>query len=102
MTDGANDPRQREGNDGSESIDFATFVLSLSTSALVNLGAIPSPEGGFAPVDKQVAIALARQTIDILAMLESKTHGNLSGDEERLLQEVLVDLRLRYTQATKR
>lgn len=99
MTDRANAPGDGEGT---EAIDFATFVLSLSTSALVNLGAIPSPEGGFAPLDKDVAIALARQTIDILAMLELKTHRNLTGEEERLLQEVLVDLRLRYIQATKR
>jgi len=84
-----------------EAIDFATFVLSLSTSALVNLGAIPSPEGGFAPADREIGIALARQTIDILAMLEQKTHGNLTGDEERLMQEVLLDLRVRFVQAAR-
>lgn len=78
-------------------IDFATFVLSLSTSALMHLGAMPAPEG----VAHEVSLALAKQTIDILSMLEQKTRGNLSGEEERLLQEVLVDLRLRYVHAEK-
>ena len=79
-------------------IDFTTFVLSLSTSALMHLGAIPNPEG---ETSKEVALALAKQTIDILGMLEQKTDGNLTGDEERLLDEVLADLRLRYVTATK-
>lgn len=78
-------------------IDFATFVLSLSTSALMHLGAMPGPEG----VDHEVSLALAKQTIDILSLLEQKTRGNLSGEEERLLQEILVDLRLRYVHAEK-
>ncbi len=78
-------------------IDFATFVLSLSTSALMHLGAMPAPEG----VTQEVSLALAKQTIDILALLEEKTRGNLTGEEERLLQSALVDLRLRYVQAEK-
>ena len=78
-------------------IDFSTFVLSLSTSALMHLGAMPAPEG----VTQEVSLALAKQTIDILAMLEQKTRGNLTGEEERLLHEVLVDLRLRYVHAEK-
>jgi hypothetical protein len=82
-------------------IDFSTFVLSLSTSALMHLGAIPSPEGPL-ETPPEIALALAKQTIDILGMLEAKTDGNLTGDEERLLDEVLADLRLRYVAATKR
>lgn len=94
-SDDAPDPEHEKEGESPEAIDFSTFVISLSTSALVNLGAIPSPEGGFAPADRHVAAALARQTIDILGMLEQKTRGNLTGDEERLLHEALVDLRIR-------
>jgi hypothetical protein len=77
-------------------IDFSTFVLSLSTSAMIHLGEAPSPEGG-----TQRDLGLAKQTIDILGILEQKTQGNLSDEEKRLLCEVLYDLRLRYVAQTK-
>jgi hypothetical protein len=76
-------------------IDFATFVLSLSTSAMVHLGEAPAPDGSSAK-----NLELARQTIDILGMLEDKTKGNLSDDEAKLLQQLLCDLRLRYVALT--
>ncbi len=79
------------------SIDFATFVLSLSHSALMHLGEAPNPETG--KVEK--SLAMARQTIDLIAMLEEKTKGNLSGDEERLLGQILYDLRMRYVELSK-
>lgn len=72
-------------------VTFNILVLSMNTSALIHLGDAPSPEGAAA-----IDLALARQTIDMLAMLEDKTRGNLSGDEERLLGDVLFDLRLRF------
>jgi len=78
-------------------IDFSTFVLSLSHSALVHLGDAPSPDGGKAERD----LALARQTIDLLAILQEKTRNNLSGEEERLLDQVLYDLRLRFVEISK-
>ena len=78
-------------------IDFATFVLSLSHSALVHLGDAPDPSG--APQSPN--LELARQTIDLLGILEEKTRGNLTGEEERLLSTALYDLRFRYVQATK-
>ena len=78
-------------------IDFVTFVLSLSAQALVHLGvAVP---GGPPP---EVDHPLAKQTIDILGLLETKTHGNLTGEEERILAQVLTDLRLRYVDAVKK
>lgn len=76
-------------------IDFNTFILSLSTSALMHLGKLPGAE------DTTVNLALAKQSIDCIALLEEKTQGNLSGEEERLISEVLYDLRLRYVSATK-
>ena len=63
-------------------IDFNTFVLSLSTSALMHL--------------EEPNLVMAKQTIDILGLIEQKTRGNLDGEEERLLHQVLTDLRMRY------
>ncbi len=78
-------------------VDFATFVLSLSHNALMYLGEAPNPETG-AP---EKNLPLARQAIDLIAMLEEKTKGNLSGDEERLLGQILFDLRMRYVELSK-
>lgn len=78
-------------------IDFNTFVLSMSTSALVHLGEDLLGEG-----NAEVNLPLARQTIDLLGILEHKTKGNLTGEEERLLSQVLYDLRLRYVSIAKK
>jgi len=78
-------------------IDFSTFVLSLGTSALVQLGEAPVPGGDQIERD----VEGARQTIDILVMLEGKTAGNLSEQEASLLRNLLTDLRLRYVRANK-
>jgi hypothetical protein len=78
-------------------VDFATFVLSLSHSAIVHLGEAPNPETG--SVERN--LPLARQTIDLIAMLDEKTKGNLTGDEERLIGQILFDLRMRYVEMTK-
>ena len=85
-----------ETDDALPAIDFATFVLSLSHSALVHLGDAPDPSGGAGRVEPP----LARQTIDLLAVLQEKTAGNLTGEEERLLDQVLYDLRMRYVEVT--
>ncbi|MBC7172176.1 MAG: DUF1844 domain-containing protein [Polyangiaceae bacterium] len=79
-------------------IDFGTFVLSLGTSALMHLGLGEDGEGNTLPPN----LPLAKQTIDCLAMLEEKTKGNLSGEEERILTQLLYDLRLQYVSASKR
>ena len=80
------------------SVDFATFVLSLSHSALMHMGEAPNPETG--AVEK--SLPLARQTIDLVGMLEEKTKGNLTGDEERLIGQILFDLRMRFVEHEKR
>jgi hypothetical protein len=80
------------------SIDFATFVLSLSHSALVHLGEAPNPETG----GVEQSLPLARQTIDLISMLEEKTRGNLTGDEERLVGQILFDLRMRFVELQKK
>ncbi len=78
-------------------IDFVTFVISLSTNAMVSLGVLPQAEGA----EKKRDLPLARQTIDILALLQEKTRGNLSGEEERILDSVLYDLRMTYVQVVR-
>lgn len=78
-------------------ITFSMFLMSLSTSALVHLGEEPNPETQKTEVD----LALAKQNIDILGLLEEKTKGNLTGEEERLLAQALFDLRMRYVERSK-
>jgi hypothetical protein len=75
-------------------VSMATFIFSLSSSALVHLGEIPEPETNTTHVD----LPIAKQIIDTLGMLQDKTKGNLDQDEERLLKSVLYDLRMRYIQ----
>lgn len=89
--------RGAASDDELPTIDFATFVLSLSHSALMHLGDAPHPETE--SVERN--LPLARQTIELIGLLEEKTKGNLTGDEERLLHQVLDDLRERYVELKK-
>ncbi|MGD9303779.1 MAG: DUF1844 domain-containing protein [Desulfobacterales bacterium] len=73
-------------------INFPTFVASLNASALVHLGVIDDPASG----GKSKNLPMAKQTIDILSMLEEKTAGNLAKDEADMLKNVLYDLRIMY------
>ena len=73
-------------------ISFTNFVLSLSTSALFHFGDFPDQEGGKAEKN----LPAAKQTIDILDMLNEKTKGNLNENENQLIQGVLYELKLRY------
>ncbi len=78
---------------------FTTLVLSLSTGAMVHLGraALPGDEAPAAAPEPN--LPLAKQTIDILEMLELKTKGNLEADEAGVLEQVLHELRLAYVDA---
>jgi hypothetical protein len=73
-------------------IDFATFILSINSTALVQLGLIEDPASG----EKVKNLPLAKQSIDLIAMLEEKTRGNLTNDEENILKGILYELRLLY------
>jgi hypothetical protein len=79
--------------DAKGAIDFYTFVLSLGSSAFIHLGDAPSPETGEL---SRPDLGLAKQTIDILVMLREKTRGNLTAEEEKFLENLLTDLRLRF------
>ena len=78
-------------------IDFSSFIFSLSTSALFHLGEIPDP----VTQKREKDLPLAKQTIDILGILKEKTRGNLTPDEERLMENILTDLRWRYVREAK-
>ena len=71
---------------------FSTFVLSLASSALVQLGEVPDPSSG----EKHEDIALAKHTIDVLAMLQEKIKSGLDGEENRLLDGLLYELRMKF------
>ena len=79
-------------SDGHRPLDFSTYLISLGASALVQLGEAPDPAGGTSR-----DVAGARQTIDLLGILEAKTAGNLEPSEARLLKHLLNDLRLRFS-----
>lgn len=78
-------------------VNFATFIFSISSSALLNFGEIPDPETG----TKKKNLSMAKHSIDILSMLEEKTRGNRTDDEEQLIKNILYDLRMRYIKETK-
>jgi hypothetical protein len=79
-------------------INFSTFMISLSTQALMHLGEIANPLSGKSEID----VPVAKQMIDILGMLQEKTHGNLDAGEARLIEDVLFDLRMKYVEAVKK
>ena len=79
-------------------VTFSTFLLSLSTQALVHLGEIADPASGQVTTD----LVAAKQIIDILGVLETKTRGNLDQAEQGLLESMLYDLRMRYVELMRR
>ena len=79
-------------------VDFASFVISLGSSAMLHLGVVPDPE------TQQTAepdLQMARHIIDSLEMLQGKTAGNLETPEEQLLQNLLTELRMRFVEASR-
>jgi hypothetical protein len=79
-------------------ISFSTFIMSLNASILVNLGLETDPISG----QRSANLPMAKQTIDILGMLEQKTKGNLADDERRLLTHMLYELRILYIKAKEK
>ena len=76
-------------------VNFSSFILSLSSSTLLHLGEIADPQSG----EKKKDMALAKQSIDIINLLKDKTKGNLTQEEEKLLDHLLYDLRMRFVKA---
>ena len=87
------------GQDNRESkMDFSTLVLSLTTTAMLQMGLVPDP--ATQKVEKN--LPAARQTIDILEILKEKTQGNLKPDETRLLDRCLHDLKMGFVQSSRK
>jgi hypothetical protein len=79
-------------------ISFAAFVLSLAHTAAVHFGDLPDPSTG---QPAAANLPAAQQMIDILALLEQKTRGNLTAEERQLLEQILFELRMRYVEVSK-
>ena len=90
--------RKKTSDEPLPEINFSTFVISLSTQVLMHLGEIPDPISGKMESD----LAVAKQMIDIIGMLRQKTQGNLDAGEQKLIDDVLFDLRMRYVEAVKK
>jgi hypothetical protein len=84
--------------DSTEPVSFASFILSLATSSLIHLGEEVDPMSG----KKEVRMEQAREVIDLLSILEEKTRGNLTPDEESLMSRLLYTLRMKYVEKGKR
>jgi hypothetical protein len=90
-----NEPQHSDRGRPTKPLDFSTFLISLGTSAMIQLGDAPDPtSGGMLKADPEGA----RQTIDLLGLLKEKTTGNLDPAESELLTNLLTDLRLRAVQ----
>jgi hypothetical protein len=76
-------------------IDFSSFILSLYSSGLVQLGKVEDPSTG----NKSMNLPLAKHTIDMIAMLKEKTRGNLSDEEKNLLEALLSEIRIAFVEA---
>ena len=81
-------------------LDFNAFVLSLGSSAVIHLGEAPDPVSGkkLEPPN----FPMAQQSIDLLALMQEKTRGNLTEEEARFLQQLLSDLRMLYVHVSQK
>jgi len=86
--------RDREAS----AINFVAFVLSLAHTAAVHFGDVPDPVSG---AKSEPNLPAAQQMIDILALMEEKTRGNLTVEERQLLEQVLFELRMHFVEAQK-
>jgi hypothetical protein len=78
-------------------IDLTTFFLSISSAAFMGLGIVPSPDGS----QPEMNLELARQNIDLLELIYEKTKGNRNAEEDRLIEQLLFELRMRFVEKLK-
>ena len=86
----------RQPNVDEVPISFSQFVITLVQSTMVALGEVESPDTG----QKQMNLALAQDTINVLTMLKSKTAGNLSDDEQKLIDGLPLEVRTKFLTAS--
>ncbi len=75
-------------------MDLSTFFLSVSSAAFMGMGLMPMPDGSQPRVD----LELAKHNIDLLELLKEKTKGNRSPDEDKLLEQVLFEARMKFVE----
>lgn len=85
-------------SDDHDNVTFIGFVLSLAATAAVHFGDMPDPQTGQKPTPNLEAVS---HLIDILALLDEKTRGNLTAEERSVLEQVLYELRMRFVEARK-
>ena len=78
-------------------MNFTAFVVSLATTAAIHLGDLADPQTG---ERLEVNLEGAAQMIEILALLDEKTRGNLTAEERQVLEQVLYELRMRFVEAS--
>ncbi len=78
-------------------LNFTAFVLSLASTAAIHFGDLPDPMSG---ERAEPNLDGAAQMIEILALLDQKTRGNLTAEERQVLEQVLYELRLRFVEAS--
>ena len=83
-------------NQEAQGVTFTGFILSLATTAAVHFGDIPDPGTG-QPVEPN--LVAAAQMIELIALMQEKTQGNLSEPESQLVEDLLYELRMRFVQA---
>jgi hypothetical protein len=91
-------PGQTEDRQEMPPVTFTDFIVSLSTSVIYHFGDIPDPVTRKAEKN----LVAAKQTIDILGILEQKTKGNLDENEKRLMDAILFELRMRYVKEAEK
>ena len=91
-------PAQPGGEQDAGGITFIAFVISLVHTAAHHLGDVQDPESGRR---SEMNLPAAHQMIDILALLEEKTRGNLSAEERQLLEQAIYELRMRFVEVSQ-
>jgi len=99
----ADDPQSREARQAYDrqagrraKLDFETLLRSFAGTAMLQLGLVEDPVHGRIPPDLEAA----RETIDMLGLLEEKTRGNVTPSEQRFLEDVLYQLRVSFVALT--
>jgi hypothetical protein len=93
----ATQPTEEKGRMPLPELDFSSFILSLATTAQISLGTVPNPQTG----KPEQNLTAAKQMIDIIGILKEKTKGNLSAEEQGLLDNMLFSLRMQYVSAVE-
>lgn len=87
----------KDENQQTNEVDFSSLILGFSSAALYYMGQVPLKDRKPAEIN----LPLSRQNIEIIAMLQEKTKGNRTGDEDNLITQLLTDLKLKFAAASK-